>query len=198
MDVFPARNLPGEADKWGRQVESRLVGVQSSLETVKSSSENDSRFNSGWLAVTSEQVSEQIARSTVRTVAADLSVTGSATIEPYPRSVRSIPVTVPGGRISQVEIYVRHDNANYGNVAVNAYLSYNGSIVSKLFWEQDSNNVLPGASPQVGKGITNVVTDPSGVSTFSLTLIRVGFTSATTTETLTGIELFVTPSQRVL
>lgn len=36
-DVFPRRNLPGEAEEWGRTVESRIVGVESLSERTQQS-----------------------------------------------------------------------------------------------------------------------------------------------------------------
>lgn len=79
-----------------------------------------------------------------------------------------------------------------------AYLSYGGKIVSKLKWWQDTDAVdtLLLSPPLRGHGIGFVTLPDSGAATFTLTLVRVGFTSATTTETLTNIELAVTPFQR--
>lgn len=42
-DVFSRRNLPGEAEQWGREVETRQVGTERSIETLKQSTAAQNR-----------------------------------------------------------------------------------------------------------------------------------------------------------
>lgn len=160
------------------------------------------RGNSGELAVQGHQIQEQVDRTTLFQSPADLSVTGNATTEPLNRASRSIVFNPPsGGRIAQVETYVDHDNANYGSVVVFAYLSFNGEIVSKLKWrlKSDTAEDFPFPyPPHEGYGMAYVTLPESGPAVFTLTIVRGGFTTSTTTETLTNIRMYVTPAQKTM
>lgn len=56
VQVFPPRNLPGLADKWGRDAETRIQRLETRVEAVAGSSENDGRATSGQLAVMSQSI----------------------------------------------------------------------------------------------------------------------------------------------
>lgn len=198
--ILPPSNLPGEAADWGRAVQSRTQGVQSSVSEVSSTARNNERFTGGQLAVQANQIQEQVDRSTILVTLADLSVSGNATAEPYPRATRSISVPNPGGsRVAQVEIYAEHDNPNSNAATAYSYLSYEGKIISKLVWRQLTDDVFLNFTtsyPEEGFGMAYVTLPDSGPAEFELTLIRVGFTSTVTTQTLSNIRLYVTPYQK--
>ena len=201
-DVFPPRDLPDLAIDWGRKVESRVKSENTRLSQTRQTFENGARFVGGQLAVLSNQVDEQFNRTTLAEFPANLSATGNATIEPFPRANRTITFNPPGGaRIAQVEIYVNHSNTNFGVANVFAYLSYAGGIISKLRWTRDTDAVdaiSADPAPQVGSGLAFVALPETGPATFTLTLVRVGFTGTTTTETLTNIRAYLTPYQSTI
>lgn len=104
--VYPARNLPGLAENWGRAVESRIRNAESVVTQVSQTVDNGLRVNAGQLAVMSrqidqlsEQVTELSSRSTSSTAIPTLSVSGTATIEPFPRN--SVAFTLPGTNVSR-------------------------------------------------------------------------------------------------
>ena len=199
MRVFPPRNLPGPAEDWGRHVETRVEGLDGSNERLSQTTENSGRFTGGQLAVFSDQVSEQLDRSTVRIDGGIFSVTGSGKVEPFPRATKVLPFTAPsGGRNAQVEFYGTYTLSAPGDVGLYGYLSYEGSILTKFSNSQITTDGRPSftSDPWMFKGLANVRLPDSGAGSFSLTLIRVGFTGATSTETLTDISIYVTPFQK--
>lgn len=202
MTVFPPRNLPGEADKWGRVVEDRIEGVESALDLLSSVSGNNGRFTGGQLAVQGAQITEQFNRTTLRVRAADLSVTGNATIEPFPRASRSVVFNPPdGARVAQVEVYAKWSGSPTATVNMYAYLSYAGNIVSRLDTTFDTNQVQDTGvvtQPRLFSGFANVILPKSGNAVFTLTIVRGAFTSSTTTETFTDIDVFLTPFQKTV
>lgn len=199
MTVFPPRNLPDESEDWGRHIEYRIERVENVESGLVQTSENGGRFTGGQLSVFSSQITEQVDRNTLRINAGSLSVTGSGSVEPFPRATKTIPFTVPsGGRNAQVEIYSRYTLTTPGDVGLYGYVSYQGSIVSKLFNSQitDAGNPLFTPDPWRMVGLTNIQLPESGIGSLEITLIRVGFTGAVSTETLTSIEVYITPFQK--
>jgi len=55
-DVFPRRNLPGDAEQWGREVEKRVAAVDSTLESVQQSVQGQNRNIASSLSVLAEQI----------------------------------------------------------------------------------------------------------------------------------------------
>jgi len=197
--IFPPRNLPGEAEEWGRHVEDRIGLIEGINSLASQNTDNGGRFTGGQISVFSSQVSEQVDRNTIRITAPDLSVTGSGTLEPFPRATMVMPFSAPGGsRNAQIEIYAKYTLSAPGDVGLYAYLTYEGHIVSKLRNSQITNDGNPFFTPEpwMFKGLTNVRLPEDGSGSFSLTVIRVGFTGDVSTETLTGLELYITPFQR--
>lgn len=54
--IFPPRNLPGAAEKWGREVEGRVIDLESKQERDASKLNNSLRNSSGQLAVLARQI----------------------------------------------------------------------------------------------------------------------------------------------
>lgn len=198
MTSFPPRNLPADAEDWGRAAERRIESSESLLESFNRSVNNSSRFTGGQLSVFGGQVDEQLARTTLLASPADLSVTGNATSEPFPRASRSVSFPNPGGaRAAQLEVYVHHDYSASATVYV--YVTYQGGIVSKLMWMQETDEAgFTFENPRRGYGLANISLPASGPVDFDITLVRVGFTSATTTETLSDIRVYLTPFQATI
>lgn len=197
MSDFPIRSLPGGADDWGRAIETQIRQNEAELQNLGQRSGNGLRFFGGQLSVLSDQITEQTARTTLRKYESSVSVTGSGTSEPFPRATQDFVFPVPdGARAAQVEVYARNDNPQWGDVAVYAYLSYQGAIISKLGRMFDTDDVLVvSGAPETLYGLANVILPSTGSAVFTLTLVRVGYTSASSTETLKNVEVFVTPSQ---
>lgn len=85
-DVFPRRNLPGDAEDWGRKVEGRITDLETALSGVGDTVGNQGRSNSGALALISDQI-KQLAEvqaqqaetlATVQAVQADLAAQQAA------------------------------------------------------------------------------------------------------------------------
>ena len=53
---YPARNLPGSSEAWGRDIEGKINSLLKAQESIGSSSENTLRAQSGQLAVISKQL----------------------------------------------------------------------------------------------------------------------------------------------
>lgn len=82
-----------------------------------------------------------------------------------------------------------------------AYLSYRGDIISRLDTTFDTDQVQDigvVTQPRHFSGFANVVLPQSGNAVFTLTIVRGAFTSGTTTETFTDIDVFLTPFQKTV
>lgn len=55
-DVFPRRNLPGEAEQWGRDVEGRIQSADAALESIQQSLQGQNRNTASSLSVLAEQI----------------------------------------------------------------------------------------------------------------------------------------------
>lgn len=193
--VFPARDLPGDADDWGRYVENVIVSEEGALQQIRQTLNNRLRFTGGQTSSVATRLDELYLRRTIRQSLPNLSVTGAGTIEPYPRATQNFSFSAPsGGRVARFEIYCKNDRSTNANVF--AYVSYEGNIISRLTWEADMDAVQDFSNTKYnGSGLAYVVLPESGVSNFSLTIVRVGFVAGSGTETLTDIEAYLTPYQ---
>lgn len=84
-DVMPARNLPGSAEAWGREMDNGLDLLEGEQNISSQRVKNYLRSTSGQLAVLSRNVNELTYRATESVVLPNISVTGNATSEPFPR-----------------------------------------------------------------------------------------------------------------
>lgn len=201
-NVLPARNLPGMAEDWGRAVETRLEGVQSTLDTVNSSRKNEGLFVGGQLAVTSTRLDNMRAMTTRSDYLGSISATGNATSEPYPRNAAQAVFLLDGigGRAARVEVYGFYQPTTPGDQTISAYLSYQGRIISYL-----ESIPLTFSGPfnitdqSRRRGMANIVLPPESdyAVTFDVVVVRVGFTSTVTTETLGDVQVYLTPYQRM-
>lgn len=55
-DVFPRRNLPGDAEDWGRKVEGRIEGLEATQRAIEDRVGNDNRAATGSLTTLAEQL----------------------------------------------------------------------------------------------------------------------------------------------
>lgn len=95
--IFPPRNLPGEANLWGREIESRLRNAQEQWSLLENTLNDSNRATNGQLGATSGVIEELLSRTTVTSYPPNMSVTGSAT-SPYPRTSQSVTLpALPGG-----------------------------------------------------------------------------------------------------
>jgi hypothetical protein len=58
MDVFPRRNLPNEAEDWGRKVEGRVEGSEKSVQALEQTVGNINRGISGQLTSIGQQIQQ--------------------------------------------------------------------------------------------------------------------------------------------
>lgn len=203
--VFPARNLPTLAENWGQHVERRVTGLKDRVSVIGNNAGNSGRFLGGQMAVQGAQIEEQLARTTLVERPANLSVTGNAQVEPFPRAYRQVTFNPPGGaRIAQIEVYANHSYSNPGDpAALFAALMYQGQIVERLPRRIISEELRPLVLESLGtpaqfRGLTYVTLPDTGPATFDILLVRRGFTSTPSTETLTDIEVFLTPFERTI
>lgn len=62
VDIFPRRNLPPQAEQWGREVESRVVSAESDIEAVQQALSGQNRNTASSLSVLAQQVSDLLGR----------------------------------------------------------------------------------------------------------------------------------------
>lgn len=84
--AYPPRNLPGSSEVWGREVENRLTAALRAVENSATSFSNVGRASEGQLSVSAGNIDELAARSMEVITLSDMSVSGSATADPFPRT----------------------------------------------------------------------------------------------------------------
>lgn len=185
-DVYPARDLPGRADNWGRRVEevgkdlfSRQVQLQQSLD-------NGLRSASGQLAVLADQLNElRLGRRSHSTQPADVSLTAT-TPGVYPTYERDF--TLPGpyeaSRSSQISISAMFSRTSVsGNMTIWTELLRSGDVI----WRRTGAVVVgaPASAPpewaDMGFSDTFYVMTPPGNHTYTLRFYCHTFVAETVT-----------------
>lgn len=99
MTVYPPRNLPGSANEWGRAVEVREQALANNLRIFSQSSNNTFRAGSGQIAVSSGHIQELLNRRVDVGTLPEMTVSGTATAEPFPRTSQTFTFpAIPGVR----------------------------------------------------------------------------------------------------
>lgn len=97
-NIFPKRNLPSRAEQWGRAIEGEIVSIEKEITQEVQREENWGRASSGRLSVLSRNLDEIAERSSESFQLESLSVSGSATSEPFPRVNKVVSFSPTSGR----------------------------------------------------------------------------------------------------
>lgn len=198
-DVFPARNLPGRAEEWGRTVEDSFDALAASRLDTSQGIDNWLRFSSGQLDSLSQRLDEVYNRSTEAQTLANIAVTGSATAEPYPRTNVNVTFSAtPQSRRAFITLS--------GNVTSNAslgermyvYLMYRGVVVSGAWAQPFAPSSTPvewsNNAPVLVSGVINTVAgDPTEITVRAVRAAD-AFSAGTSTVTLISPIVSITRS----
>lgn len=185
-------NLPVDATPWGRErsdsIASSLEGSERTLNTVL----NRGRSLSGQLAVLSERVRDLGTRATLQATAADVSVTGNNSS--YPTASRNLVFPAPEiSGIAQVEIYAQWNRTGaFGAVTTFANVNYGGVAVGRLDGSPYGSSISGWGNNFRFRVLLQVPVQAGEAPTFVIRWGRAGFTSTTTTETLSNIHGYLT------
>jgi hypothetical protein len=191
--IYPPRNLPGEAEPWGRAIEGVISDTRRTMTQVQQTLGNDGRSTSGQLAVISRQLGELSARFSSSVPISELSVTGSATIEPFPRD--SINVTLPGTEITRTARIDLTGVVQESPAPGGALLWLRAVKSGNILWQSDRGitpNYMsaPAEWGSLGGTFLNAsfyTVVPAGNSyTFTLEGVRTAFTGTPSTLSFTG------------
>ena len=130
-DIFPRRNLPPRAEQWGRSVEGEIETVEKAQTQDVQSDGNWSRASAGRLAVLSNSIGEIGDRLSNSVQMTDMSVTGGATSEPFPRLDRIVtfPAT-QGNRTARIVLTGNVVESVETQSRLYVYVLYKGQILS--------------------------------------------------------------------
>lgn len=97
-DVFPRRNLPGDADVWGREVEERIRATEYAAVTQKQAISGTNRTSASSLQELSRQLTrlQALYRSIPRPVQATATTTGTGLVPGW-STIATVNITVPEG-----------------------------------------------------------------------------------------------------
>lgn len=206
--VYPQRNLPGLAETWGRAVEARDKIQERDLTQLSQKTDNALRATAGQLAVVATQidtlttqqaqvdstVTELSNRSSHTATPANLSVSGNATVPPFPTATRNFTLTAPNVRRSAILGFSAGlTNTGGSTTPVRAYveLLFDGTVVGR--W--DGSVPLATSAPTGWLETVNLfsfITVPAGSDpAFSVRIHRVGFTATSTTLTINDMTAFI-------
>lgn len=133
--IFPPRNLPGGAVAWARETENALQRVHATNLNLGQTFDNSGVSSAGQLAVIANNVNEIYLRSPEIKELTPMSVTGSATAEPYPRSNQTVTFDPsPEKRNAFVTVSGRVTSSPQINgVRMYVYLMYKGDVAAFNF-----------------------------------------------------------------
>lgn len=139
VDIFPPRNLPDRAQQWGRAIEGAITFDEKNLIQATQTTDNAGRSSSGQLAVLGRSLDEIASRSTDSIPLASISVSGSATAEPFPRVNTNVQFpAVPKNRNALLTLSGTVSTSDTGIfVRMYVYLIYQGRIIGAN-WAQPS------------------------------------------------------------
>lgn len=187
--IFPRRDLPGASDNWGRAVERGLSGVVGKLTGTSQGFNNDSRATSGELAVLSSQIDELSERKVRRLPIPNFSVTGPANSLPPRETTQTVHVEGGVGGTRGALVFVTLDSSETGSVMSSKFVEvlFEGVPVfrGRVFFDSTGyytdgvfQAFFPIQIPEVGGEL-------------SIRAIKVGFSSTSTTWSLTGGQVTV-------
>lgn len=204
--VYPPRNLPGKAEDWGRAVESRDKILEKELAQSVQKFDNGLRATGGQLAVVASQidtvsaqqatlgltVTELASRSTHQVSPASISVTGNATVAPFPTATRSFSFPAPaGGRRTAILIFSCEYSSSSSTISANIFPEIlQGSATT---W-RGSSVPVPAATSAPADWVPTTssfasVLIPAGANPeFTFRIHRVGFQTTTTTITASNMQ----------
>lgn len=104
-DVFPRRNLPGDANNWGREVEDRIYGLENGVDGQKTNLKSENRSSASTLQELSRQIvqlreNQEALDAAIKAIPKPLLSQGSAqnfTLGSGWTTVASTSITVPEG-----------------------------------------------------------------------------------------------------
>lgn len=204
--VYPARNLPGDADNWGRAVEARDAIQEKSIVQVSQKLDNGLRAVGGQLAVMGTQidaltsqtvvignaVTELSSRSTHQVSPASISVTGNATVAPFPTASRVFSFPAPAtGRRTAILIFSCEYTSSSSTVSANIFpeilqggvTTWRGSSVPVPAATSAPANWVPTTS-----SFASVLVPADTSPEFTFRIHRVGFQSTSTTITASNMQ----------
>lgn len=215
MDILPRRNLPAPADPWGRKHDELSQKHDRRITNLELAYRGNNRATAGQLGIIGKQLEtlqfqqaeitrtivELEARKMLYLEAANLSVSGNATVAPFPTASRSFTFASPEGgrRRGLLSVSWNYTNSGGSGTPVSAYaeIVQDGTTI----WHSRGGisvpypTSAPGAWP-VSEAVTLPVAVPSSGSVYALKIHRVGFTATTTTLTAQGISSTLTYGDR--
>lgn len=194
-DVFPQRNLPSRAETWGRAVESEIRLIEKGVVQQESRVDNWARFTGGQLSVQGAQLNEVAERAALSQTLADMSATGSATAEPFPRANRT--VTFPATRIARKAfVTVSGNTTSSSTIGERAYvyILHGGEVIGGAWAQPFSPTSTPvewqNDAPITVFGTLNTVANTS--TSLTVRLVRAADMYSPGSSTLTFKDITVT------
>lgn len=203
--ILPRRNL-GAGESWGRDIEKWLRDTDADVVQVSQSLNNSQRATSGQLAVMSRQLDRIVTqqedlrnRASYIDSPANLSITNNATTNP-PSVTRTFTLPAPeADRAAIIGFSATLTNSGGTGTPVRAFvdLSYGGSVRARGDYQVPQTLSTPsGWIEQVN--FFSFITVPSGSGpSFSVRLYRLGFTSTSTTLTMSNMSAFIQYGDKV-
>lgn len=198
-DVFPRRNLPGRAEKWGRSIESNLNDLVDRNRALDRVVDNGLRSNSGQAAFLTNQVDSLLSRATQLQVIPSLSITGGAQTEPLPRSETLLTFNPPPFSTSALIQFSGEMTTSNASVPHAGFLEvgYDIDVIDKTMGNFSRLAMKPAAWPNslILEGFARVDVFEGTSPSFRFGLIRKGLGSSTvTTITVSNLSVSLTYS----
>ena len=201
QDVFPDPNVDPAVRPWARKITEAVRGLGYEVVNTKQAQNGDNRAAAGQLAVLGRQidtlnltVNDLRSRRSYIVNPAALSVTGNATVAPFPTGTITFTMTAPEvTRTAQIGFTATMSNTGGTANSVSAFveLLYGGVVLSNT----QISVPRPTSAPTSWVDSINFysfATIPGTVAPeFTVRITRVGFTGVSTTLTIDNMTAFI-------
>ncbi len=156
-DVFPRRNLPDEAEQWGRAHDDRVISLEQSVASLQQSLSGQNRNSASSIQTLSTQVKDLAGREAYNTSSTDSQTWTTPLVTPFTFGP-TLSLTLTQSRVVSIQsmvsgtVYTLATNASSSAFAyLKGAIFLNGSVIPSAAGEMGTN---VGILPNTGRSST--------------------------------------------
>lgn len=207
QDVFPQPNVDPATMPWARQLTNATRELGYAVQNIGTAVNTDNRTNAGQLAILGRQIdglsntiTDLSNRRSYLTNPANLSVSGNATVAPFPTATRTFTLAAPNvTRAASIGFTATMSNSGGVANSVSAFveLLYGSTVLSNTQISVPRPTSAPPSWVDSINFFSFATIPASSDPEFSVRITRVGFTSTTTTLSINNMTAFIQYSDPV-
>lgn len=161
-DVFPRRNLPEDAEQWGRAHDDRVVSLEKQIEALGQSLSGQNRNSASSIQTLATQVKDLVGRVAYNTSSTDSQTWTTPSVTPFTFGP-TLSFTLTDSRVVSLQSIV---SGTVYTLATNASTSAFAYLKGAIFL---NGSLIPSASGEMGTNV-GILPNTGRASTYSGTL----------------------------